>query len=101
LSGRHGQKHKSQKKKATATPPTGQNVKPPTKVAEAEPEQTLCQPNQEEKKTTQMPSKEIRKPDAFDIALWGLVLAFAVGIVYFLQLRSMLDSGAFPQEHAN
>ena len=29
------------------------------------------------------------KPDPFDVALWGLLVAFGVGCIYYLQLRSM------------
>lgn len=34
----------------------------------------------------------MKKPDPFDVALLGVILAFAVGVVYFFQLLSMRDS---------
>lgn len=33
--------------------------------------------------------KTIRRPDAFDVALHGLMIAFGVGLIYFLQLHTM------------
>ena len=39
-----------------------------------------------------MPSRIIRKPDPFDVALYGLLVAVGVAVIYYLQLRSMQGS---------
>lgn len=36
-----------------------------------------------------MKRKTFIKPDPFELALWGLVVAAVVGLIYFLQLRAM------------
>jgi hypothetical protein len=39
-----------------------------------------------------MNAKFFRKPDPFDVALWGLAVTFAIAVIYYLQLRSMQDT---------
>jgi hypothetical protein len=91
LSGRHGQKHKSQKKKATTAPAARSNVQPGEDAATGKPEETLCQ-SDEQYREASVKLKDIDKPDPFDVALYGLVIAVIVGMIYYLQLRSIQDS---------
>jgi hypothetical protein len=36
-----------------------------------------------------MNARSFRKPDAFDLALYGLILAAIAGVIYYLQLKTM------------
>lgn len=91
LSGRHGKKHKSKPKQGNAPSAAIEKVQSSEQVAEAKPEQTLAQAQrQRPERTANM--KSIRKPDPFDVALWGLVIAVGVGVIYYFQLLAMRDS---------
>ena len=41
---------------------------------------------------------KVAKPDPFDVAVWGLLVAFAVAVVYFFQLRAMQESNKINRE---
>ena len=45
-----------------------------------------------------MKMKTIRKPDPFDVALYGLIVAAIVALIYFFQLRTMLESNRISRE---
>jgi len=42
--------------------------------------------------------KKIKKPDPFDVALWGFAVTFLIAVVYFFQLRAMLESNEINRE---
>ena len=93
MSSRHGHKQKGKKKRKGGTAsPAIQKASASADVKNSKPIHSLTEPNEGSKETTVAFSKIIRKPDPFDVALWGLLITFVIAVIYFFQLRSMQES---------
>jgi hypothetical protein len=90
LSGRHKGKQKAKKKHHTAASATTPDIQPKTGVAKEQPSESKTAATG--KSETDMKHRFIRKPDPFDLALWGFFVGLVVAGIYYLQLRSMQDS---------
>jgi hypothetical protein len=99
LSGRQNHKHKRKNKKNTGAAPAAiHEIPTSTEVEETEPKSTFTEPDKQRKKRAVALPKIIRKPDPFDVALWGLIVTVIIAAIYFLQLRSMQQQGRSMQE---
>jgi hypothetical protein len=91
LSGRHGNKYKRHKKEKTVSSPTETKVQASEEIAATKPENGQSEPTQE-REVTPLNIGAFRKPDPFDLALWGLVITAVIASIYYFQLLSMQDS---------
>jgi hypothetical protein len=88
LSGRHGHKRKRKKLAHDKAPASTIHLQPGEQDTEAKPEgieHTIA----EHTESQTMKWRTTRKPDPFDVALYGLIVAAAVAVIYLLQLRVM------------
>jgi hypothetical protein len=95
LDGRHNKKHRRRNPPRDKPPASPTNAQLSKQKTEPEPSHTPEEPTNDEEN---MNWKLFQKPDPFDVAVYGLVIAFLVAVVYFLQLRAMLNSNDINRE---
>jgi hypothetical protein len=90
LSGRHGHKRNRKKPQKGPSPSAIHDNQAATQVDETKPKDSFKKSDEKgQEANTQM--EIFRKPDPFDLALWGLVLTAIIAAIYFFQLGTMQD----------